>query len=294
MLFRSNSSNYDETWPLPPAHIVERGMNTPGEPRRSSLVQQEQIDAAIRDSARNASIADGATMSCPKAKSGSEALNRLPQRDGSGSSSDSANASTATSKDSSSTDLTNLTLPPLCPQTSLSIINEGPNSETPDKSLFVFDESFKESENRKKSQNLSPHTRPNSPGDEAVISRPPPTETQFGPLTAAECANLEDDRASSDTDDDFHSMRSHMTRITTLGAGSVVFNMSVSTPNMTLPTPEELRADHERKEKLRAAYLKMNAGQARTASEESALRAQLYFGIETDRKSTRLNSSHWE
>lgn len=279
---RSNSSNYDETWPLPPAYTVERGMNTPGEPRRSSLIQQEQIDAAIRDSARNSSIAAGATASCPKAKSGLGALERLTQRDGSGSSSDSANTSMATSKDSSSTDLTNLTLPPLCPHTSLSIIDEGPSSETPDKSLFLFDESFKESANRKKSQNLSPHTRPNSPGYEVVMSQPQPAETHFGPLTAAECANLEDAREGNDTDDDdFHSIRSHMTRVTTLGARSIAYNMSMSAPNMALPTPEELRADHGRKEKLRAAYLKMNAGQSRTASEESALRAPLYFGIET-------------
>lgn len=75
---RSNSWNYDEVWPLRPAHIVERGMNTPGEPRKSSLIQQEQIDAAIRDSAKNASIAAGAIASSPKAKSGLEAFEGLP------------------------------------------------------------------------------------------------------------------------------------------------------------------------------------------------------------------------
>ena len=277
---RSNSSNYDETWPLPPAHVVERGLNTPGEPRRSSLIQQEQIDEAIRDSARNASIAAGATASCPKAKSGLEALERT-LRDGSGSSSDSANTSQATSKDSSKTDLTNLTIPHMSSKTSLSIIDEGPNSETPERSLFVFDEGFVESANRKKSQNLSPHTRPNSPGEEAVISQPTLAEIPHGPITEAESLVLEDTSEGHETDEDFHSIRSHMTRVTTLGAGSVIYNMSMATPNMALPTPEELRADHERKGKLRAAYMKMNAGQARTASEESALRAPLYFGIET-------------
>lgn len=277
---RSNSSNYDETWPLPPAHVVERGLNTPGEPRRSSLIQQEQIDAAIRDSARNASIAAGATTSCPKAKSGLEALERT-LRDGSGSSSDSADTSLATSKDSSKTDLTNLTIPQMSSKTSLSIIDEGPNSDTPDKSLFVFDEGFVGSANRKKSHNLSPLTRPNSPGEEAVISQPTLAEMPHGPLTEAEYLILEDAPEDHEIDDDFHSIRSHMTRMTTLGAGSVIYNMSMATLNMALPTPEELRADHERKEKLRAAYMKMNAGQARTASEESALRAPLYFGIET-------------
>lgn len=278
---RSNSWNYDEVWPLPPAHVVERGMNTPGEPRRSSLIQQEQIDAAIRDSARNASIAAGATASCPKAKNGLEALEQLTHRDGSGSSSASPNTSSRTSKDSSSTDLTNLTMPPLCPQTSLSIIDEGPSSETPDKSFFVFDESFKESANRKKSQNLSPHTRANSPGDEAVILQPTLAEVPFGPITEAESLILDDAHEGQETDDDFHSVRSHMTRVTTLGPGFVVYNMSMATPNMVLPTPEELRADHERKEKLKTAYMKMNSGKARSASEESALRAPLYFGIET-------------
>ena len=58
-----------------------------------------------------------------------------------------------------------------------------------------------------------------------------------------------------------------------------MYNMSMATPNMALSTPGVLRADHERKEKLKAAYMKMDSGQAKSPSWESAWRASLYFGF---------------
>lgn len=279
---RTNSGSYDEGWPLPlspptAAHVVERGLverglNTPGDPRRSSMIAEGDLEPALAGEVVISGNVDPVIVmqsgvAAMIARDGAPVIDEQGLRDRSGASA-AKPTSASTSKSSSYTSFSRLSAPLESSQTSLSRVEEEPSNISTDTKFFDFSPSFNAA-SRKPSENddTSPHTRHNTPGPEAGPSRP-----EVHPLTPSELDGLEDAReVDEETDhEDWHSIRSHMTRKTTADANSLLYNTSIATPNMALPTPEELQAEFEKKEQDKRLYLENVAAAFERHSSDSS------------------------